>query len=95
MSEQIQTNEPPLLYEVAQGVATLTLNRPDKLNAFNDEMVQRCLASLQEAQADDAVRAVILTGAGRGFCAGADVGRMGQDVQVTPSGVRQRLKTGL
>ena len=55
------------------GVLTITLNRPEKLNAFNPEMHERLRAALQQADDDPAVRAVLLTGAGRGFCAGQDL----------------------
>ena len=56
------------------GVLTLTLNRPDKLNAFNEDMHLALRAGFERAEADAAVRAVLLTGAGRGFCAGQDLG---------------------
>jgi enoyl-CoA hydratase/carnithine racemase len=62
-----------LLYSVEDGVATVTLNRPDKLNAFNTQMMKDMIAAFDATDADDAVRAVIVTGAGRGFCAGADL----------------------
>jgi enoyl-CoA hydratase/carnithine racemase len=62
-----------LATEMDSGVLTVTLNRPDKLNAFNTPMMHDLLAVLDEIDADDAVRAVIFTGAGRGFCAGADL----------------------
>ena len=55
------------------GVATLTLNRPEALNAWNDRMALEVEQALQECEADDAVRAVVLTGAGRAFCAGSDL----------------------
>ena len=58
----------------ADGVLTITLNRPDKLNSFNEEMHRAFRAALQRAHDDAAVRAVLLTGAGRGFCAGQDLG---------------------
>ncbi|MCR5878833.1 crotonase/enoyl-CoA hydratase family protein [Phenylobacterium sp. J367] len=60
-------------YAVDDGVATVTLNRPEKLNAFNTQMMKDLIAVFDETDADDAVRAVIVTGAGRAFCAGADL----------------------
>ncbi len=57
----------------AQGVATLTLNRPEALNAWNDRMAEEVDRALRACEADDAVRAVVVTGAGRAFCAGADL----------------------
>jgi enoyl-CoA hydratase/carnithine racemase len=72
-----------LLYEVRDRIATVTLNRPDKLNAFTGPMIDAWAGSLREAQADDQVNVVVVTGAGRAFCAGGDVGRMGHG-QPTP-----------
>ena len=62
-----------LLYSVEANVATITLNRPEKLNAFSDRMREDMIAAFDETDADDQVRAVIVTGAGRAFCAGADL----------------------
>jgi len=62
-----------VLFEVAEGVATITLHRPDKLNAADSHMLRDLLAAVSEAGADDEVRAVLLTGAGRAFCAGQDL----------------------
>ncbi|WP_419165489.1 enoyl-CoA hydratase/isomerase family protein [Candidatus Palauibacter sp.] len=62
-----------VLLDIEDGVGTLTLNRPEKLNAFIGEMRTEIARGVQALGADDAVRAVIITGAGRAFCAGADV----------------------
>jgi 2-(1,2-epoxy-1,2-dihydrophenyl)acetyl-CoA isomerase len=59
--------------EVADGLLTLTLNRPDKLNSFNEEMHLALRAAMQRAHDENGIRAVLLTGAGRGFCAGQDL----------------------
>ena len=65
---------PAVLTAVDGGVMTVTMNRPEVLNALNPAMLDGLRAALAAAKADDAVRAVVLTGAGRGFCAGADLG---------------------
>ncbi|MBS24969.1 MAG: enoyl-CoA hydratase [Gammaproteobacteria bacterium] len=62
-----------ILYEVEDNVLTLTLNRPEKLNAFNRDMMYEMINAFDRADEDDNVRAIIVTGAGRGFCAGADL----------------------
>ena len=66
--------EPTILYQAADGVAMLTLNRPDKLNVFNEAMHAELARALDRVEADPTIRAVLLTGAGRGFCAGQDLG---------------------
>ena len=68
------TETEPLLTQLAGGVLEITLNRPDRLNAFNESMHALLRAAIQRAHDDDAVRAVLITGAGRGFCAGQDLG---------------------
>lgn len=62
-----------ILYSVEDGIATITLNRPERLNAFTAKMMAEMIAAFDLTDADDAVRAVIVTGAGRAFCAGADL----------------------
>jgi 2-(1,2-epoxy-1,2-dihydrophenyl)acetyl-CoA isomerase len=62
-----------ILFEVAEGVATITLNRPDVLNSFTRSMARELCAALDQVKNDDALRAVVITGAGRGFCAGQDL----------------------
>ncbi|TVS18366.1 MAG: enoyl-CoA hydratase [Gammaproteobacteria bacterium] len=64
-------------YEVDDGILTLTLNRPERLNAFNGTMMTEMIQAFDAADADDAVRAIIVTGEGRGFCAGADLEKGG------------------
>lgn len=64
---------PPVLYESAQAIATITLNRPDVLNALDDALIRALRDAVERAAGDDAVRAVLLTGAGRGFSSGADL----------------------
>lgn len=59
--------------DIADGVAVLTLSRPDKLNAFTGQMAREIIAAFDRTDADDGVRAVVVTGEGRAFCAGADV----------------------
>src|SRR5690348_5934936 len=63
-----------LIVEADGGVATITLNRPDKLNSFNEAMHRELRDALDRIAGDPAVRAVLLTGAGKGFCAGQDLG---------------------
>jgi len=62
-----------IISQVSDGVMTITLNRPDRLNAWTPVMQTELIAALDLADGDDAVRAIIVTGAGRGFCAGADL----------------------
>ena len=69
-----------VLYEVRDGIATITLNQPEKRNPLSPQMLHDILAALQDAKADDAVRVVVLTGAGdKAFCAGADLSGFGGD----------------
>ena len=85
-----------LLYSVDDGIATITLNRPDKLNAFNTQMRDELIAVFDATDADDAVRAVIVTGAGRAFCAGADLSSGGKTFDYAARGesARDKYKVG-
>jgi 2-(1,2-epoxy-1,2-dihydrophenyl)acetyl-CoA isomerase len=77
--------ETSLLVAVAEGVATLTLNRPDRLNAFTAPLHEELAAALERSAGDEAIRALLITGAGRGFCAGQDLSERRQ-----PSGEAKR-----
>lgn len=70
-------NPTTLLYAVEDGIATITLNRPEKMNAFTPQMRDEMIQAFDRTDADDSVRAVIVTGAGRAFCAGADLSKGG------------------
>jgi enoyl-CoA hydratase/carnithine racemase len=67
------TTYPDILYEVKDRVATITLNRPDRLNAYTPQLANSLRLAMADAAKDAQVRAIVLTGAGRGFCAGADM----------------------
>lgn len=85
-----------LLYSVDEGIATITLNRPDKLNAFTAQMRDDLIAAFDATDADDAVRVVIVTGAGRAFCAGADLSSGGKtfDYAARAEEARDKYKVG-
>lgn len=73
-----------VLLEVTNRVALITLNRPDKLNAFSDEMLELLVARIDECARREDIGAVVLTGAGRGFCSGGDIGGMGTEADNRP-----------
>jgi enoyl-CoA hydratase/carnithine racemase len=72
----VQTTQ--IAFDLSDHIATITLNRPDKLNAFTGTMMNEMIEAFDETDANDDVRAVIVTGAGRGFCAGADLSSGGE-----------------
>lgn len=84
-----------ILYEIRDGVAILTLNRPDKLNAFNGEMLDRWVECLESARCDTAIQVILVTGAGKGFCSGGDVDNMGGDAALTPLKIKDRFQKGV
>jgi enoyl-CoA hydratase/carnithine racemase len=71
--EDAMTDQPDVLYDVKDRIATITLNRPERLNAYNAHMAQNIKLEMAKAASDSDVRVIVLTGAGRGFCAGADM----------------------
>ncbi len=85
-----------LLYAVEDGVATITLNRPEKMNAFDVRMRDELVAAFDATDADDAVRAVIVTGAGKAFCAGADLSSGGRtfDYAERRDAARESVRVG-
>src|SRR5437870_13727758 len=79
-----------ILLEVSEGVATVTLNRPERLNAYPPPMARELHEAFAACDADDAVRAIVVTGAGGGFCAGADLARGGGTFDRTAEGEYER-----
>jgi len=84
-----------LQFKIDEGVATITLNRPDKLNAFTDEMLEAWLARLEECRDDDDVRVIVITGTGRAFTTGGDVEGFSASAQQTAHGIKKRLTHGI
>jgi enoyl-CoA hydratase/carnithine racemase len=85
-----------LLLDIEDGIATITLNRPDKMNAFTTQMMLDMIAAFDETDTNDAVKAVIVTGSGRAFCAGADLsaGAATFDYAERGEGARDEAKVG-
>ncbi|HEY1837066.1 MAG TPA: enoyl-CoA hydratase [Rhizomicrobium sp.] len=81
---------PDILYDVKDRVATITLNRPDKLNAYTGRMAKSIKQAMAQANNDPNARAIVLTGAGRGFCAGADMTLLSDTAAAGGSGGRAR-----
>jgi 2-(1,2-epoxy-1,2-dihydrophenyl)acetyl-CoA isomerase len=84
-----------LLFEVSDEIATLTLNRPAKLNAFTDDMLEGIVAAIDDCEERDDVRVVILTGKGRGFSTGGDIGTMGEAQDNRPHVTKDRIWDGI
>lgn len=82
-----------VLYEAVDGIATITLNRPEALNALTPEMNDRLVEVVEQADRDEAVRVIVLTGAGKAFSSGADLKRMGQGDRLGRSALVGRART--
>src|SRR5438132_3996869 len=83
-----------LLYEVADQIATITLNRPAKLNAYTPQMGHEIVAAMRQADQDPDARVVILTGAGRAFCAGADISTFDSNIRTRETGGQPHSSEG-
>ena len=79
-----------ILYEVSDKIATITLNRPDRMNAWTATMERDVRHAMEAAAGDDSVRVIVLTGAGRAFCAGADMEAL---QSIDPSEIRRGEST--
>src|SRR5215467_6128741 len=87
---------PVLLESVQDGVAFLVMNRPDKLNALNNDLATALHQAFARFEKDDAVRVVVLTGAGRAFCAGGDLGMIGKGREASdPKQLEPILRAGM
>ncbi|MEV4355680.1 crotonase/enoyl-CoA hydratase family protein [Nonomuraea sp. NPDC049625] len=95
MNISSRTDFTEIAYEVADQIATVTLNRPERLNAFTFAMRGELIEAFDRADADDGVRAVVVTGAGRAFCAGADLSGGGDTFAHGADGARGELVDGV
>lgn len=82
-TEQVSASEQPVLYSVDDAVARITLNRPDKRNALNAEVIAGLKEKLREAAKDERVRVIVIAGAGKDFCSGADLSALQKITQAT------------
>ncbi len=84
-----------LKFEISNKIATITLDRPEKLNAFTDEMVDAWLAALEECRTSSAVNVIVMTGTGRAFTTGGDVDKFPGNAVATPVRVKSRISEGI
>ena len=84
-----------LIFAIDRGIATITLNRPEKLNAFTDEMLEKWLAALEQCRTDTDVRVIVITGTGRAFTTGGDVDTFASSAAQTPAGIKGRVAEGI
>ena len=85
--------QPSIVFEVADGYAAITLNRPDRLNSFNTDMHERLREAIAEVKRREDVRALLLTGAGRGFCAGQDLSERAVKADAAPVDLGDTIST--
>ena len=83
-----------LKFEVDQGIATITLDRPEKMNAFTDDMLEKWLAALEECRTNPEVRVIVITGTGRAFTTGGDIGSFSDKASQTAASVTSGLMQG-
>jgi len=83
-----------LIYEKEGPIATLTLNRPDRLNAFTSPMMSGLVAAIKDARDDDEIRTIVITGAGRGFCSGLDLAAQASGQGLGSDGAERRVRIG-
>ena len=93
MSAEAETQDAgeDLLFSVADGVATITLNRPERKNAFTFPMIEAWTEALQRCRTDAAIRVVVVTGAGSAFCSGGDIVEMGERLDQPPARRKEEL----
>jgi 2-(1,2-epoxy-1,2-dihydrophenyl)acetyl-CoA isomerase len=84
-----------LKFDIEQGIATITLNRPEKLNAFTDEMLEQWLAALEQCRTDPDVRVIVITGTGRAFTTGGDVDSFSATAALTAANIKTRVQEGI
>lgn len=84
-----------LHYHIDQGIATITLDRPEKLNAFTDDMLEAWLAALEDSRVNPDVRVIIITGTGRAFTTGGDVGTFSASSTQTTAQIKSRVAEGV
>lgn len=82
-------------YEKLNNIATITLNRPAKLNALDDEMIAAIVDLLDDCRRDDEVKVIVITGTGRAFCSGGDAGRFGARTALTPAMMKRKMSEGI
>jgi len=84
-----------LVFEIKEGIATIRLDRPDKLNAFTSDMLETWLAALEECRTNPDVRVIVITGTGRAFTTGGDVSSFSASASQTPAAIKAHLTEGV